>query len=281
MKIEGFRIYFSFYVTAVYYVLLVLKILNRDKILGILVQAGYGEEMRQGLLTSFGNRVYFLGIGVFLLVFFLPQIMRLVGKDGALERCLYVAVIFWLFSLLAWLTTNLDLPYLGFYIVFGGLFGIVEGIRKVPVLPIYLSDEGLSIGAKCELLKFEDTKWWRGLTLFWAVVITGAVAGVLNWVLGPYPSIGDVKRMPGLGKVPGMTFVQGMVMVFSAVPAIALLAWDIIRRTNCIHKKLEDLYKEGINKERRSVRTYRRSCGRAKHLLITLQRLMKNRRIRY
>jgi hypothetical protein len=238
-----FRILFSLYVTFVYYILFVLKIFNRDKITDILYAAGYGLEMREGPLRLFRWLMYLMGIGLFIIMLLLPKIMKIMKREGVLNRCLIIAFLFWAFSILAWLSTKIDYPFIGFYIVFGGFFGIVEAVQSLPLMPFNLNDKRFPLEAKCELLKLEDAKWWRGLTLIWGVIIAAGISGFLSWVLASYPSIEDVRKIPDLGKIPELTFTQGMVLLSSIVPAIGILVWNIIWRTNNLYKKLQRLYK--------------------------------------
>lgn len=208
------RFFFAFYITLVFYIILLLH-LSKDE--------------------HINEWVYSLGIPIFILSLILPNIMRrwFPKSDKPLQRTLLLAFTFWFFSSLAWFfglpsLASDQFSYLAYFTVYGGLFGIVEGVYQNPIHPQFLKDKKLTKEGKKVMLEFENEKWWRGLNLFWVVIIAIAVSGVINWVL--------TESAPSL--------MYAFFLAFSSVPAIAMIVWNIIKRTNYIHSKIGELYKE-------------------------------------
>lgn len=234
----GFRILFSFYATGVFCCLIFSKMHYAHKLLVLLEEAGYIDKPVDGPISFLGYGVFFFGLPIFILMIFLPKVLGLMRiKDGALERCLYVSVVFWGFSGLAWYGTKLEVSYLAYIISYGAALGIIEGIYRVPVHPEWLDDSHLAIEGKLEMLRFENDKWWRGLRLFWVVIIAIVVTGVINWVTSPSPEDEALKQLPAVKTQ------QAFILAFSSIPGIALVIWNVIRRTNYIQKKLGELNK--------------------------------------
>ena len=243
----GFRIFLATCVTLAFCLFFFAKTNYGDKIVETLEIAGYREHIAVGPLTSIGSAGYLLGLPIFLFVLFLPQVMsgvqralRLVKlrvSDGNLERCLYVATVYWLFSCLGWLVGKLDFLYLAAFVAVGGFYGIVEGIWKASLRPNFLDSDDLTLNGKAEMIKFEDNKWWRGLNLFWIVIVGIAVTGAISFALSPTP------LDKAISKVPGYNSAQTAFLALSVVPGIASFIWYFIRRTNYLHRQLGELYR--------------------------------------
>jgi len=236
---KGFRIFFAFYAAVVFFNILFAKIHYGHKLLEILEKTGYIEKTNEGPLSFLGRGTFLFGLPIFILIIFLPQVLRVMKvKDRGLQRCLYVAVVFWIFSILSWSATKLEVSYLAYFIIYGAVLGIIEGVCSTPIHSCWLNDNSLTDDGKREMLKFEDTKWWRGLKLFWVGIIAIVVTGVINWVTSPTP-VDEALR-----KLPALKIQEAFILAFSSVPGIALVIWNIIQRANYIQKKLGDLYKQ-------------------------------------
>jgi hypothetical protein len=227
------------YAAGVFYALIFSKVHYTHKLLGLLAETGYIDRPTEGPLSFLGRGIFVFGLAIFVLVVFVPQILRAVRiKDGALVRCLWVSIVFWIFSALAWAGTKIEVSYLAYLIVYGAALGIIEGVYRVPIHPDWLDDPGVTSEGKLDMLKFEDNKWWRGLRLLWVIIIAIVVTGVINWVTSPSP--GDET----LRKLPAVKIQQAFILAFSSVPGIGLVVWNIIKRTNYIQEKLGELHKK-------------------------------------
>jgi hypothetical protein len=240
---KGFRVFFALYATIVFHNILFAKVHYCHRLLQALEKTGYIERITEGPLSFLGWGMFLFGIPIFVLIVFLPQVLRLTRiRDGALQRFLYVAIVFWIFSFLSWFATKVEVSYLAYFLTYGAVLGIIEGVWRVPIHPSWLDDTSLSNEGKCEMLKFEDTKWWRGLKLFWVGIIAIVVTGVINWVTSPAPADEALRKLPAL------KIQEAFILAFSSIPGIALVIWNIIQRANYIQKKLGDLYKKSGDK---------------------------------
>lgn len=184
---------------------------------------------------------YSLGILVGILIFLLPYLVRwLPLKDKALQRTLLLASIFWILASIAWVfeagplnITSELFAYLAYFVVYGGFFGIVEGVYKNPVIPLGIDKWNMEPESKIDYLTFEYEKWWKGLNMLWVVIIAIVVSGVINWTIR--------KTAPPLN--------YAFFLAFSSVPGIAMIVWYMIDKTNSIHRKIRDLYEKKYENE--------------------------------
>jgi hypothetical protein len=224
------RALFSLYVVAVFEVLLFM---NRE------IPIPGQELFPFGPLAGLGKGVYGLGLCLFLFSVFLPRLLKELegGKTRALEGCLSLAGAFWLLSILGWLGSRISLNSLAHFIAFGGFFGIIEGIYRVPFRPHWLKDTAISIEGKKELLKYENTKWWQGLAIFWALIISIVVTGLLSYSIALPKPVGETRE----------AYQKGLAILLipagCSIPGIAMVVWNVIKRTNLIQEELAKLYK--------------------------------------
>lgn len=222
------RALFSFYISAVFGILLTLEKVS---------------------VAQFALWTYSLGIVLFASTFLLPLWNPF--KNKALQRTLMFACTFWVLSLIAWaFGPGLQKVFhkselfanLAYLIVYGGFFAIVEGVYITPAVPHNLDDpdeiENPKMGydGAVKYLRYEYEKWWKGVNMFWGVIIAIVVSGVIDWTIR--------ATAPPLN--------IAFFLAFSSVPGIAMIVWYIIKKTNAIHESMGKIYEaknEGTNEK--------------------------------
>lgn len=208
------------------------------------------EHIFYGPFQFLGIGVYILAFPLFVLTLFIDKIVPQINSQQtrALEGCIVLAVAFWISAILGWLGSRPYYSSLAHMIALGGLFGIIEGVYRVPVIPKHIIQARINADAKKELLVYENAKWWRGLSIFWAVVTTILIGGLFTFA----------ARLP---KVSEKELLHLLTSAFCAIPGIAMIVWNIIKRTNAIHESIFLLY---IHEARRTKRKSSRICKKKK-----------------
>lgn len=216
------RALFSFYVSTVF---------------GLLV------TLEQISVSQFSLWPYSLILALYLGTFFLPIWNPF--KDEALQRILMFANMFWTLALVAWalgpgiqiVINHSELyAYLSYFIIYGGFFGIVEGVYIIPVVPAEkIEDSAMGYSGAVEYLRYEDEKWWRGLNMLWPGIMPTFVPGIINWTTQGTTSL-------------------AFFLTFSSVPGIAMIVWYVIEKTNAIHERIREIY-EAKNKRQNEGQT--------------------------
>jgi hypothetical protein len=165
-----------------------------------------------------------------------------VARPDPLSRCLALAAAFWIACIPPWIFSRHDLGYWGYYFAYGGFLGIIQGIWSVPLRPSFLDAE-LPADANVELLKYEDQKWWRGLSIFWTALVAIVIAGVINYA---------IKGAPARDPIGQNIVYHAVFLVFPAVPGLGSIVWNMIQRTNSLQNHLQEaLVKRNLDAERR------------------------------
>ena len=246
------RALFSLYIAAAFCVMLLL---NRE------MQIPGQTSFPLGPLAILGNGVYCFALPVFAFSLALHKIIPSTPKKTrSLESCLALAVVCWLFSSLAWLGSRLSVISLAHLFTLGGFWGIIEGVYRVPIVPSWIDNSNLPVEAKRELLKYEFNKWWQGLNIFWALIITAVVAGLLTY--------GATLPQP-IGEAHERSLLNILIPAGCSVPGIAMIVWNVIKRTQYIQESLLELWRKrskSSSSARKSLRERRAHLRRRRSL---------------
>lgn len=215
-KISFKRALFALYVVLVFWILL---------------------SVQRDACEDFSRWTYLLGFIIFTAILFLSKWNPF--KDVPLFRALLFTATFLFLAAIAWgfgtgihRITSEMYAYLAYYVVYGGFFGIVEGVYMCPLVPQDLDkeeaikDPDMGYDGAIEYLRYEYEKWWRGLNMLWVVIIAIVVSGVINWTI-------QVSAPP---------LNIAFFLAFSSVPGIAMIVWYMISKTNSIHEAIRNLY---------------------------------------
>lgn len=215
------------------------------------------ENMALGPFHFLGIGVYMLAFPLFLFVFLLHKVVppKNLNQTRALGGCIGLAGGFWILSTIGWLGSKPYYSSLAHMIALGGLFGVVEGVYRVPFVPNHVVQAPIDINAKRELLIYENAKWWHGLSIFWAVIVTALIGGLFTFVSQlPKASERDLLHLLASG--------------FSGIPGVAMIVWNVLKRTNTVQDAIFSLYlkeaqstKKGHSQQKILNRRKKRSMG--------------------
>jgi hypothetical protein len=169
-----------------------------------------------------------LGIGVAVLMLFVPRVLGLFRADGnPYLRFTSAFIILGLFGAISLANFGFDPGYFVWILLLGFIVGIIDGVRSSKIDLSFLDSQDILLSVKLQKLRSEYDKWWRGLTIFTGVLIAASISGALQ----------SVAANPALVRNEA-SIVFFSILAFMGIGLGVGLYWEVIRRVNHITEKI-------------------------------------------
>jgi hypothetical protein len=232
------RLIFSLYCAIGFLVLSVAETLINPRIYEKLADSTKYRAYVGGNIPSdyhMGYYVYLLTLPIFLIIFFSSNIQnwfsRLGLRQNSFTNCIYVAISFFLISVIAGVANfGLISHAVGSAVFFAVVFGLIAGVQTSAIDLSFINDKDIQIQVKIAKLQSEYTKWLAGLALLTAIVIPIILATIFQ----------PAFYWPEAVRAEALELHQSFLLYLGAGMAIGIY-WNIIMKVNRVTEALTEI----------------------------------------
>jgi hypothetical protein len=176
-----------------------------------------------------------IAAALFVVCLLVPSIVsRLDRMNFAFSIFLIDAIIFYLAVGLSMVFFGFDVFFVVDGLVYGTMFGIMDGLRHIELDFSFIDDNSVSEQVKILKLNIMYDKWFRSLFLFTTFLVAIIVSAGLQWIL----ATPEKARF-----IVAISIV--VIGLYISIGILWCIYWNVIKKINLIDSKILSLRKDG------------------------------------